>query len=253
MVMVRLVTTAVLLGAFAVTASAQRGGGHGGGSFHSASSFHGATAFHSSGSFRGNSPGFRLAPSTGYRPKAYTPYGGARPSGNYNRSPVGSRISPVRPAFYRGDRDHRPYADHRRPIVNLGYGYYPYGYAGWIDPGLWDADDTDYPNGPYVDDTSAEANNNAAQLAAEPLSPVQPEPTSPRQAQSQPPQPADDIALIFKDGHSETIHNYIATRTTLTVIQGHRERDIAISNLDLAATQKANRAAGVDFNIPTGQ
>ncbi len=58
--------------------------------------------------------------------------------------------------------------------------------------------------------------------------------------------------LVFKDGRpSLEIHNYALTRTTLYVLDQHH-RDIPVDDIDLAATQKANRDAGVDFRIPSG-
>jgi hypothetical protein len=60
------------------------------------------------------------------------------------------------------------------------------------------------------------------------------------------------VTLVFKDGRpNEEIHNYMLTRTTLYV-QGERLREIAVADLDLAATEKVNREAGVDFRLPDG-
>ena len=41
------------------------------------------------------------------------------------------------------------------------------------------------------------------------------------------------------------------TRTTLYVQEAHH-REIPMAELDLAATEKANRAAGVSFVLPQG-
>jgi hypothetical protein len=58
------------------------------------------------------------------------------------------------------------------------------------------------------------------------------------------------VTLVFKDGRPrEQIHNYMLTRTTLYV-QGKRLREIAVADLDLDATAKVNREAGVDFRLP---
>jgi hypothetical protein len=60
----------------------------------------------------------------------------------------------------------------------------------------------------------------------------------------------DAVTLVFKDGRPpEQIHNYLLTRTTLYVRDQHR-RDIPLDQLDLAATQKSNHDAGVDFQLP---
>jgi hypothetical protein len=62
----------------------------------------------------------------------------------------------------------------------------------------------------------------------------------------------DAVTLVFKDGRpAEHIHNYAMTRTTLYV-QDQHHREIAIADLDLAATVKANREAGVSFAVPQG-
>lgn len=58
------------------------------------------------------------------------------------------------------------------------------------------------------------------------------------------------VTLIFKDGRPpEQIHNYLLTATTLTVLDQH-DREIPLDQIDVAATQAANRATGVDFRVP---
>lgn len=58
------------------------------------------------------------------------------------------------------------------------------------------------------------------------------------------------VTLIFKDGRPpEQIHNYVLTQATLYIGEPHR-RDIPIDQLDVVATVKANREAGVDFQLP---
>jgi len=60
----------------------------------------------------------------------------------------------------------------------------------------------------------------------------------------------DAVTIIFKDGRTPLqIHNYMLTTTMLYVRdQGHR--DIPLNDIDIAATQKANQIAGVDFKLP---
>jgi hypothetical protein len=61
------------------------------------------------------------------------------------------------------------------------------------------------------------------------------------------------VTLVFKDGRApEKIYNYALTRTTLYVTDGRR-REIPVAALDLAATEKVNRAAGVRFQLPVVQ
>lgn len=66
------------------------------------------------------------------------------------------------------------------------------------------------------------------------------------------PEPAIATTLIFKDGRPpEKIDNYIATRSTVTVIDGPRHHDIPVADLDLPATIKANSDAGAGFQLPS--
>ncbi len=63
------------------------------------------------------------------------------------------------------------------------------------------------------------------------------------------------VTLIYKDGRpAEQIHNYLLSRTTLSIWDRDRDRryrNIPVEQLDLEATQKANRELGVDFALPT--
>ena len=62
------------------------------------------------------------------------------------------------------------------------------------------------------------------------------------------------ITLIFKDGHSQQVHNYALTKTTLYVLDdaaSGRRPEIPLDKIDVAATEETNREAGVDFIIPT--
>jgi len=61
-------------------------------------------------------------------------------------------------------------------------------------------------------------------------------------------QPA--TVLVFKDGHRSDVLNYAIVGNTLFDFDGGRTRKILLPELDLAATQKANDALGVDFEIP---
>lgn len=59
------------------------------------------------------------------------------------------------------------------------------------------------------------------------------------------------VILIYKDGRPpEQIQNYLATRSTLTVLDGGRRREIPLSDLNIPATISANRQTGVDFQLP---
>jgi len=58
--------------------------------------------------------------------------------------------------------------------------------------------------------------------------------------------------LVFKDGRRSEVGNYAIVGGTLFDFSGDRARKIQIADLDLAATQKANDAAGVEFKLPPG-
>jgi hypothetical protein len=63
------------------------------------------------------------------------------------------------------------------------------------------------------------------------------------------PQAEGAVTLIFKDGRQpEQIHNYVLTQTTLYVGDGRRH-EIALDQIDVEATEKVNREAGVDFRL----
>ena len=178
----------------------------------------------------------------------------------------------ARPEYNRGDRGNRDGRDHReryRPAYGSGFGYGLYPGLGWYDPYLFDdADDSGY------DDAAAYPANqydqNAVNGGYDGQSPDQgpyeqgpyqtPYPGPPIPYRMQPPvavpssapasESGESITLVFRDGRpSEQIHNYILSRTTLSVLDQHRQ-DIPVDALDLAATQKANREAGVDFRLP---
>jgi hypothetical protein len=65
------------------------------------------------------------------------------------------------------------------------------------------------------------------------------------------PAPQQAVTLIFNDGRpSEQIHNYLLTATTLTVLD-QKYREIPLGQINLAATEETNRAAGIDFHVPS--
>ena len=66
------------------------------------------------------------------------------------------------------------------------------------------------------------------------------------------PQPA--TTLIFKDGRAPVqVHNYALTANTLYALDGDSHQEIPLSQLNVQATVEANRAAGVDFALPTSR
>jgi hypothetical protein len=70
-------------------------------------------------------------------------------------------------------------------------------------------------------------------------------PESPREV---PVQPA--TILVFKDGHTQEVSHYAIMGTNLfDLTPGHRLK-VVLSDLDVAATQKANEDQGIDFQLP---
>jgi hypothetical protein len=61
-------------------------------------------------------------------------------------------------------------------------------------------------------------------------------------------QPA--TTLVFKDGHRVDVYNYVMAKGTLTVLDTGARQKIALTQLDLPATQKANDDRGVTFKAP---
>ncbi len=58
------------------------------------------------------------------------------------------------------------------------------------------------------------------------------------------------VTVVFKDGRpAERIHNYLMTARMLSVLDGYR-REIPVDEIDMTATAKVNREAGVDFMVP---
>lgn len=169
---------------------------------------------------------------------------------------------------------HRDHGRYRGVYVSpWGYGYgagpvlgwYP-GYLGYPDD-FGDDDSQDagqnyLANGPDVGDGYDAPDggpivpypNGSSPDGYGPLAPAPgpPAPRMPYRPSAQPqlsdaPQSQASVTLIFKDGRpAEQIHNYLLTPTTIYA----GRRDIAIDEIDIAATEKANRDAGVDFELP---
>ena len=179
----------------------------------------------------------------------------ARPSFNsVNRYPIG------RPVVGRPGGNRFP---NRRPVPFRGvrYGfpsgisYVPYPF---LDSSFYDdVGDSGYDEAPPVPYASPAPDSTAYGYTQPQDQPYEPEPqppaeiirpTAPYPRLAPEPAPATATTLIFKDGRSpEKIGNYIATRSTVTVIDGPRHHDIPVADLDLPATIKAVRDAGAGF------
>jgi hypothetical protein len=110
---------------------------------------------------------------------------------------------------------------------------------------------------PGYSDPGAQANYPAQGYAGPPY----PEPSAPgdayrpaygRAVPAPAPEIADAVTLVFNDGRpSQQIHNYLLTRTTLYV-RDQQRREIPVDEIDLSATERLNRLAGVEFQLPGG-
>ncbi|WP_263358028.1 hypothetical protein [Acidicapsa ligni] len=285
----RLVVLALVLIGTLIPVCAQRGGGHaGGGGFHGGSSGRAASGFRGGFSGSGSSHVQSRIPSrTPFGTSLGQRYaGGQRFSGNrfgagspgiragsyggYDRS---AGFANSRSGYRNGDHSHRPpyrspyRADYRVGVLpGAGWSGGGWSGAGWIGSDYLGYPDDDgdgdygaYPNdagdGAYADDgyeASPDEQGPPPPYLAYRQSYDAPHPLDlsapPRSSAA--PLSESAVTLVFKDGRAPIqVHNYILTRTTLSILdQSHRI--IPVSELDLAATEKANRDAGVDFDLP---
>jgi len=198
----------------------------------------------------------------------------------------GSGVANARPSFYHGGW-RRAYVAPYGYGYGVGVGYVGYGGPGygWLDAnaaGYGSGDDSGYESGngdsgpyevgPYQDGSGVAAEGYGAPAPSGEEQPIpytaesatagsgyeargaQPSPVARTSAVPQPSLYDNDaVTLVFKDGRApEKIYNYALTRTTLYVTDGRR-REIPVAALDLAATEKVNRAAGVRFQLPVVQ
>ncbi len=285
----RLAVVALAFACYAFPALAQHGGSHSGSSAHGGgSSFHGGTSFHGGVGSSAPSRGFAPARMSPNRPAGFArsfPSSGPRfrqpfaDSGHHRmpyRSPHdhdhdrrrgygwsgvplwtgwGYPFIPNYPLFYGddfadSDSQQPGYSDQQGYSDQAGYG------AGQPNP--------NYPGG-YGPDYSAQPPSPSPYDSAGPSpagAPYQPSPQLPREARApyrssaaaplseSTTVPESPLTLVFRDGRPpEKIHNYLLTATTLSILDQHH-RDIPIDQLDLAATARVNREAGVDFQLP---
>jgi hypothetical protein len=119
-----------------------------------------------------------------------------------------------------------------------------------------DNDDSEYQGGPTVFDRRG---SGAASFI--PPNYEGPAHASPEQSARMPMEDESDAArnpkpppspttLVFKDGHELEVENYAIVAQTLYDLTPGHPRKIALSDLDLPATQKHNDDRGVTFQLP---
>lgn len=275
---------AVLPAAFAQRSAGGHFGGFGGGHAHgvAAGGFHGGvSAPRSFGGFPGSSShGFvaaprvpRIAPHSNFAPpyrsfvpqrsvpRVYRPALSAESSSAGNHRGRGDRGQFRRP--YSRDRDDR----YRHAYSGYAYGGFPFPYVNSWELLPWDIGYSDFTG--YGDESGTAEQSNAQAPSYEQQQQPAPPPdegyrqdyaSASEQAQAQQPaastplqyEPA--LALIFKDGHTQMIRNYVLTPRDIILMDNAasgRIPRIPLSDLNLPATQQAARKAGLDFSLPS--
>ena len=211
----------------------------------------------------GTAPRYGPLAGAGYRavgpPGLRTPYSG-------NRF-VAGRPSPARPSYdprgaglsRGGNRDRDRFDARRRQFQNWVVYTYPNwpGYPYLIDPnfynlGLYDWGDSDGS----APDNSAYDQNGPAPLYPPPYpdegyGPPGEQPAAAAPAAPSAPAPEQPLTVIFKSGRAPIeVQNYLMTAKVLTDLDSQHYEQIPLDQIDLAATQRINTAAGVDFQVP---
>jgi hypothetical protein len=264
-----ILAASVLLTPYALFA--QRGGhagGVSGGSF-SGGSFSGARGFSGGGFSRGFpapsanfSSGQRSFSSRSFSyPRSYSRSGFSSFRPSYGRqSSQSSQASWNRgrgrnPGRWRRNAYGWSYANGAFPYyANGGVVYWPY---------FGDSDDSTYAGNDYADQqpaqqADAEETDEGPRPSYEAQQEQAPGPYAARPAYiiEAPASSQPSVTIIYKDGRSQQIHNYALTRTSLLLLDdasSGRELDVPLDQIDLAATERTNRQAGVNFSLPISQ
>jgi hypothetical protein len=228
-------------------------GGHAGGGFaHSSGAFSAGRSF----SIQAPSAPRSFASASEYRPTSLARPSSPQVGGTLGSPPFGAAYgSAGRGGTGGGSRGpYRPYYSYARGVY-LVPGWLNYGfYGGYYGSGYADDSGTQQ-QGPAAAPDSGTSNTVAEvespsdygpQMYGPPARPAyQPEAATPG-LRDQP-----GVTLVFKDGRPpQQVRNYAVTRTTLYVLDGARRREIPLDDLDLPSTEKTNRDAGVDFDVP---
>ncbi|MFZ0742864.1 MAG: hypothetical protein WAM85_00565 [Terracidiphilus sp.] len=239
-----------LLLAACLAAVAQRGGGghfggHAGG--FAGGGFHGGfSAPRSFGGFSGFAQrGFSTTPRMAWSAPRYS----AAP--RYR--------SAFRPAYNASRRGRDPGRRHPyRSPYRGAYGY-PYSYGNSWELLPWDLGYPDFTG--YDEDSGTYQQSDQGEPQPQYVPPpdegyrqdYNPRPYQTAAAPASPPALEPQLTLIFQDGHTQTIRNYVMTPSTMIVMDqaaSGRELRIPLSELNLPATERAAQQAGLDFAPP---
>lgn len=127
------------------------------------------------------------------------------------------------------------------PLDASGYGY---DYVG--GPELYSGPPNDPVLHIVIEQPPAKAySGDTEQTQSYPPGPATPEPYAPlREAK-----PNEPSVLVFRDGHQQEVSNYAIMSQTVYVFD-KRTQKIALADLDVPATIKANDDRGLEFHIP---
>jgi hypothetical protein len=144
-----------------------------------------------------------------------------------------------------------------------GLGWSPWWGAAYYDPwGWWNQDDQQFDNDYYrqyqianeMNEQSLEQQRMFRQEEADAdqdaYAPRRPDADPPPNAQAQDDPIDPPTVLVFRDRHREETQNYAIVGQMLWSFGPQRIEKIALADLDLPATEKANADRGVAFYIP---
>ncbi|HEY6765961.1 MAG TPA: hypothetical protein VI386_14450 [Candidatus Sulfotelmatobacter sp.] len=233
----------------AVPCLAQRGGGHASGGAHG-----GGFAAH--GSFGGHASGSRsfsaMAGSRGNGARAFSDrsFRGRTFSGRtFSGRSMRGRSFPGRLSNRGFNRSHG-FRNFRRGFV------YPWGYAGYYDPYWWwdsgSSYDEDYERDRAYADQMNQQSLQEQEMRQQRDHELYAQPTSRQndKAESSAPETVPPTLLVFRDQRKEEVQNYAIVGQTLWNFASKRTEKIPLSEIDLAATARANADRGVDFRLP---
>lgn len=231
---------------------AQRGGGGHGGGHASFGGGHASFSGSHAGGFSGGhvSSGMRSGFSRG-------------PARAYNRG--FSRGFDHRNGFHNNFHGH--FRDRDRFRSNcFGYGCVGYGYPWWggyYDPWLWDWSSDDARFDADYNNNLADANEMNEQSLEQQRMMRQEEADGDQDIYARPnrsndPAPAQTTGtpimpptvLVFRDRHQQEIQNYAIVGQMLWIFASPHTQKVPLSDLDLAATEKANDDRGITFQVP---